>query len=435
MARAVSRAPVRPAAAAALVLLALGACGEREPLKERFVQNTRGWVKMERLHAAAAAGETAAVRVLLGSVHVDARDVNDETPLMTAVRHRRLPVVEVLIEAGADVDAASFMKLTPLMFAARTGDQAIVQRLLAASAEVDALGERDFTALTHAAVKGHLGVAAELLRAGADPAGGRPGGASSPRAFAKQGGYRDLVELLDEALAQRPTRRAAAGPKPGASTAAEPRRAGPAPVYANVAERERDLLRAAAGGDNWRLEEILSEPDFTNLDHRDEEGRTALMLAARRGQSTIVEMLLEAGASVDLTRGFYGETALRLAADKGHLEIVRALLAARADPNLGTPLLLTADSGLRNEISLALIEAGAYVNVMDRDGITPLRKASARCDPELTEAILNAGASLDDPDSTFGRTSFEFLLLHKDRGKCKEVHRLFIAAGAVEPPD
>ncbi len=429
-----ARAAASPRArlVATLVLLALAACGEREPPAERFVQNTVGWAKMERLHAAAAAGEADVVRALVaGGVHVDARDVNDETPLMTAAGHRRLPVVELLIAAGADVDAVSFLKMTPLMFAARTGDLPVVHRLLAAAADVDARGDRGFTALTFAAAGGHLAVVSELLRAGADPAGGGPAANASPRGLARQRGYRDVVEVLDRALRERPATRLArrpAQPEEPAPGAGE----GEAPVYAALAERERDLLVAARRGDNWLLEEILEDPGFTGLDGRDEEGRTALMLAARFGHEKVVKMLLDAGAAVDLTRGFYGESALKLAAVEGHLEVVRLLLDARADPDLGMPLLRTSKYSTRNEISLALIEAGAYVNLIDDDGITPLRHASARCDVELTEALLDAGASLDDPDFTFGRTSFEFLARRKDRGKCNEVYELFIAAGAVE---
>jgi uncharacterized protein len=57
------------------------------------------------------------------------------------------------------------------------------------------------------------------------------------------------------------------------------------------------------------------------------------VLAARRGDVTIIELLLKAGAGVD-AQGPAGWTALMQAAGNGHAEAVSALLAARADPTM-----------------------------------------------------------------------------------------------------
>lgn len=182
-------------------------CSESEPPAERFVQNTRGWRQMEALHAAAGYGDLDATRKLLRrGIHVDARNLMDETPLMTAASNARLEEVELLIERGADLDAESFLKMTPLMFAARLDgarldDARIVSALIDAGAAVDTVGERGFTALTHAAAMGWTDVARELLAAGADPTGSGPGSAA-PVDFARQRGSAELVGILISAGAQ-----------------------------------------------------------------------------------------------------------------------------------------------------------------------------------------------------------------------------------------
>ena len=62
--------------------------------------------------------------------------------------------------------------------------------------------------------------------------------------------------------------------------------------------------------------------------------RTALMLAAGRGHTSIVQYLLDEGAPVN-TQGVDGVTALMLASEYGHSEtVVRVLLNYGADVNL-----------------------------------------------------------------------------------------------------
>ena len=64
-----------------------------------------------------------------------------------------------------------------------------------------------------------------------------------------------------------------------------------------------------------------------------EKGQTALILAAECGHADIVELLLEAGAKVDLQAN-NGQTALAAAAENGHADIVEILLDHNADPKL-----------------------------------------------------------------------------------------------------
>ena len=59
---------------------------------------------------------------------------------------------------------------------------------------------------------------------------------------------------------------------------------------------------------------------------------SSLMLASQNGHFSLVELLLKAGANVDLTHS-NGCTALHFAASKGHLEIAQALVSRGANVN------------------------------------------------------------------------------------------------------
>jgi ankyrin repeat protein len=107
-----------------------------------------------------------------------------ETALMAASYSGNIESVKLLLEAGADVNAVDqYQKQTALMWAATEGHGPVVQALLAAGADpnvkahVTSLTERKhadhptggFTALMFAARNGHDDVVRTLVKGGADP--------------------------------------------------------------------------------------------------------------------------------------------------------------------------------------------------------------------------------------------------------------------------
>src|SRR2546421_13875 len=59
----------------------------------------------------------------------------------------------------------------------------------------------------------------------------------------------------------------------------------------------------------------------------------ALFIAAKKGHSEVVKLLLETKADVSVT-DYYGKTALYMAAKNGHSAVVKLLLKAKADDNV-----------------------------------------------------------------------------------------------------
>lgn len=188
-----------------------------------------------------------------------------------------------------------------------------------------------------------------------------------------------------------------------------------------------NLLEAVSKRDVKLVNTILStEPD---LEIKDGKGRTALMIATYNDDNEIAEMLISAGSNVNaqdeklnspflyagasgnlailkmsLANGAafdlynrYGGTALIPAAEKGHLEVVKILTEIPDYPidhinNLGwtaliEAIILSEKSETQTAIVKTLVEAGADVNIADKNGVTPLQHAKNRSLDEIVEIL------------------------------------------------
>lgn len=192
------------------------------------------------------------------------------------------------------------------------------------------------------------------------------------------------------------------------------------------------LLAAAATGDIAAIDSAIA--DGANVNARDDDGRTGLLIATRERQPGAFQALLDAEADVDLqddrldnpflyagAEGIldilklaneagadpaitnrYGGVAVIPASERGHVETVRYLLTETdVDVDhvnkLGWTALLEAillsDGGPRHQAIVALlIEAGADVDLADKDGVRPLAHARARGQTEIATLLAEAGA-------------------------------------------
>jgi hypothetical protein len=124
-----------------------------------------------------------------------------------------------------------------------------------------------------------------------------------------------------------------------------------------------DEIDALAGTRHWiqcddDCTKTLIQTGFT-INAQTKIGETALFLAVQKGALGKVQLLLAAGAAVDLADA-QGTTPLMEAVIRGHADVARELLAKGADVNAKdkkgfTALAMTGDSGLRK----LLIKAGA----------------------------------------------------------------------------
>jgi uncharacterized protein len=191
------------------------------------------------------------------------------------------------------------------------------------------------------------------------------------------------------------------------------------------------LIAAAERGETLIVGRLLAEGIRVNT--RDVRGRTALLAATQRNHVDVARVLINEGADVDakdvmqdspfllagaegrveilkliLTAGpdlkstnRFGGTALIPACHRGHVEAVKLLLATDINKdhvnNLGWTALMEAvvlgDGGARHtEIVRLLVDAGADVNIPDRDGLTPLFHARQRGYHGIVDTLQAAGA-------------------------------------------
>lgn len=211
-----------------------------------------------------------------------------------------------------------------------------------------------------------------------------------------------------------------------------------APVAAQVAptaaeaQTYQGLHRAAWRGDLPQLKALIA--GGADLEARDGLGRTPLHVATHARQREAIGVLAKAGASLNVlendrydavtiaavaddvptlalllslgaapgqTTSRYDGTALIAAAHLGHDEVVRRLIAAGAPldhvNNLHWTALIEAivlgDGGLRHQRTLvALVDAGANLQLADRQGRTPLQLATSRGYGAMVEKLRAAGA-------------------------------------------
>ena len=124
----------------------------------------------------------------------------------------------------------------------------------------------------------------------------------------------------------------------------------------------------------------------------DNNGVSALMLAAKDGTSDAVKALLENGACVN-AKDSEGRTALMYAAHNPDFRVTKVLLEGGASVNARdkkgmTPLMYAAEYNTNPLVIRDLLKARAFVNAKTEDGKTPLALAVLRRNPDPSPYII-----------------------------------------------
>ncbi|KAE8444749.1 hypothetical protein EG329_014309 [Mollisiaceae sp. DMI_Dod_QoI] len=157
-----------------------------------------------------------------------------------------------------------------------------------------------------------------------------------------------------------------------------------------------NILQTASYLERWDiLEEILDSGYDINA--RLEPYGSALIMAIQGGNSGIADMLISRGADINLSIPTYG-TALHLAAAGGVESIVKSLIQAGADVNsnggdFGTPLQAAAANG-HEMVVLFLVDCGAQVNTQGGMYGNALRAAQTNGHSLLAKFLLFSGAEV-----------------------------------------
>ena len=283
------------------------------------------------------------------------------SPITIAAAYGTAEMVRLFIQAGADPNAIDRINCnqTTLIWAARSGEQSgeKVRALLAAGADIRIHADNNFSPLMACfTLSGfHSGEAVPaLIEAGADPFERSPAGDSS-LLLAADLCVSEAVELLLQFGFDIEER----SPREGRPTALVLA----AGSETDAARKVRALLKAGA-----------------NVEAESDTGRTPLLAAAARGNMEAVEVLVHAGANVNVMdrapvtfEGGAGMTPLMYVAARG------------ADH-----IFMSKETG--SAAALSLLKAGASVNVKDAQGWTALDHALAIDHSEVVKVLVEAGA-------------------------------------------
>ncbi|XP_065058902.1 kinase D-interacting substrate of 220 kDa B-like isoform X2 [Rhopilema esculentum] len=162
------------------------------------------------------------------------------------------------------------------------------------------------------------------------------------------------------------------------------------------ANGQTPLLLAAEKGHFGIVRELIHRN--ANVNARDQDGWTALIAACKGGYPDVVATLLHNGARHNIA-DMGGWTPLVWASYKGHNSVVRELLRYGADPNERgqhnmTALIWAAGRGHTNVVR-ELLESGARAEIADKYGTTALIWACRKGHFEVADLLISKGANVN----------------------------------------
>ena len=353
------------------------------------------------LMAASRTGKLSAVELLLkaGSDPNAVDHYQKQTALMRAAEEGHVDVVNALLVAGADPNIKAHLSplatrknadhatggFTALMFAVRNGHENVARTLAEGGADLKATNGDGLTATSIAIVNDRFDLARTLLDLGADPNDGslffavdmhdattdmRARDGSRLRAdHPNQLAARDLVKLLLERGAD-PNKPFAGQIHNTSLCCGEEHNASPFFRAAIAADVEVLKLMIGHGAQvEWSPAEIKKkEGESAGRGANANVGKTPAMVAMVGGR----------GAPFAAGPGFERLIAppFREAANRDPGEALKVLLEAGANPNAksadGATLLHQAVTARRTDMVRALVAAGAKLDAVNKDNLTPL---------------------------------------------------------------
>uniref|UniRef100_A0A672NTE5 Ankycorbin-like n=1 Tax=Sinocyclocheilus grahami TaxID=75366 RepID=A0A672NTE5_SINGR len=192
-------------------------------------------------------------------------------------------------------------------------------------------------------------------------------------------------------------------------------------------KNDERLLSAVEHGEADKVTSLLSKKGAcpTKLDC---EGKSALHVAATRGQVECLAVILAHGADVSL-QDASGFTALHLAAKNNHPECAKKLLQTKcvvdAPDSFGRTTLHHAAASGDTVIVQLLCEHKCHVNLKDSDGFTPLLLSARHAHADVCQSLLDWGANINARDKN-GRTA----VMLASEGSCPAAVELLVQRGA-----
>ncbi|KAM9338489.1 ankycorbin [Symphorus nematophorus] len=171
-------------------------------------------------------------------------------------------------------------------------------------------------------------------------------------------------------------------------------------------KNDERLLAAVEHGEVEKVASLLAKKGASAV-KLDSEGKSALHVAAARGQTDCLAVILAHGADLSITDAA-GFNPLHLAAKNNHIECCKKLIQSKCpidatDSTGKAALHHAAVSGNIQTVQL-LCELKSPINLKDADGLTPLLLAAKHAHTEVCSTLLDCSAEINASDNS-GRTA------------------------------
>ncbi|KAF8008890.1 hypothetical protein BT93_J0019 [Corymbia citriodora subsp. variegata] len=176
--------------------------------------------------------------------------------------------------------------------------------------------------------------------------------------------------------------------------------------------------------------EVIVAP-LESVDEVNESGETALFVAAKRGNASIVKELLKHSTREGVMRkNIDGFTALHIAAQHGHADIVQMLvdyepeLIKIAGPSNGSPLMVAATRGHAAVVDQLLAKDCSLLTALKSNGRNALHLAARLGLVEVVRSLLGKDKQLGRRGDSKGQNALHMAV----KGYSQEVVKLLIEA-------
>ncbi len=369
-------------------------------IKEKQLEQVR-----QALEEGADANSNSTVTVVEGSC----------TMLGLAAYYGRVDIMELLIDAGADIEARNMRGETPLFHSIAGGHTEAVKFLLERDADIYATDNDRRTALFEATERNNHEILNVLLAAGAD-VNVKDNNGRTPRTLCGDVLAKNLLDIYYKlGLIQEKSRiplqeliehsNVLIQQNVYPLSSGTDRQIDPLNEFQMLLDEALErmepqglLLQSIRKNDLDGVYQALEEG--ANIHAADKEGRTPLFEAVRKGQTETAQLLIDTGANIEAADN-WGRTPLFEAVRKGQTETAQLLIDTGANIEAAdnwwgrTPLFEAVRKGQTETVQL-LIGRGANIYATDKKGRTPLFEAST---VEIASFLIKSGASPNATDN------------------------------------
>ncbi|XP_067685768.1 ankyrin-3-like [Haliotis asinina] len=289
--------------------------------------------KRNILHLSCTGGHVDTVRYVLNqtSVDINSKDHIETTPVLLAAYHGEIKVFDILVKNGADLTAVDECGDNILHCACRGGSVEITNRILMQNiVDINSKGDEGMTPVLMAASEGEREVFDFLVTQGAD------------------------LLVTDE--------------------------------------DGQTILHHACYGGNMEIVNYILIQNIVDINSKDDNGVTAVLVAASLGNREVFDFLVRQGADI-LVADDDGQNILHLACQKGNVEMVKYILTKKrlginTKGSRGMPPVLQSVYYGKKEVFDVLVKQGADLSVVDKNGDSILHLACRRGNVEMVNDIL-----------------------------------------------